>query len=151
MRIEYDKFTYNGAWYAEENIEFDGRDCDVDIQIYGYDEEIIPESSKKALDYFCDNMNSYFEKIAEKVYEYYSERLLELGVLMGTEGDHVFSTKEEILKSLKLVGVTVPDQDDYDEMAISLVFNCTWDEENGVGVCFVGQEIDEVGTQDIAL
>lgn len=52
MKIEYDKFTYDGAWYAKDNIEFDGRDCNVDIQIYGYDEEIIPESSKNVFD--CD-------------------------------------------------------------------------------------------------
>lgn len=63
----------------------------------------------------------------------------------------VLSKPKEILKMITLIGITVPDQSEYNEAAVSLVFNCTWDKENGVGIFFIGEDIDDVGFQDIAL
>ena len=99
-----------------------------------------------------DKLDGLTEKIAESILGYYNSRREELGYSNTDskeypEVDHA----REILKTVTLIGITIPDQDDYDDTAVSFVFDCTWDKENGVGVCLIGDEIDEVGPQDIAL
>lgn len=152
MNINFENYEYNGAWYGREKLEFNGQSFDVDVQIDGYDENIIPESGKIVLMDFLNKLNGYTEKIAEAVFQYYCVRREELGYSNEFNADYpALSKSEEILKMITLIGITVPDQDDYDEAAVSLVFNCTWDKENGVGLCFIGEDIDDVGFQDIAV
>lgn len=152
MNINFENYIYNGAWYGTEKVEFNGQSFDVDVQIDGYDESIIPESGKSVFLNFLHKLNGYTAKIAEAVFQYYCVRREELGYLDEFNADYpAISKSEEILKMITLIGITVPDQDDYDEAAISLVFNCTWDKENGVGICFIGEDIDDIGFQDIAM
>ena len=97
-------------------------------------------------------MNDKTYIIAEAVFKYYQERREELGYSDEMNIDYPeIREATSILDMLTLIGITIPDQDGYTEEAVSLVFNCTWDKENGVGICFVGQNIEEVGFQDIAL
>lgn len=152
MNINFENYEYNGAWYGMEKVDFNGQRFDVDVQIDGYDESIIPESGKNALLDFLNNLNNYTAKIAEAVFKYYCARRDELGYSDEVNADYpALSKPKEILKRITLIGITVPDQEDYDEAAVSLVFNCTWDQENGVGICFIGEDIDDIGFQDIAL
>ena len=152
MNINFENYEYNGAWYGIEEVEFNGQSCHVDVQIDGYDESMIPESGKKVLLDFLNKFNQYTVKISEAVFEYYCVRREELGYADEVNDEYpAISSSKDILKMISLIGITIPDQDDYDGAAVSLVFNCTWDTENGVGICFIGEEIDEVGFQDIAL
>lgn len=152
MNINFENYEYKGAWYGREKAEFNGQSFDVDVQIDGYDENIIPESGKSVLTDFLNRLNGYTEKIAEAVFQYYCVRREELGYSDEFNADYPeLSEPEEILNMITLIGITVPDQDDYDEAAVSLVFNCTWDTENGAGIRFIGDNIVDVGFQDTAL
>lgn len=152
MNINFENYIYNGAWYGTEKVEFNGQNFDVDVQIDGYDESIIPESGKSVFLNFLHKLNGYTAKIAEAVFQYYCVRREELGYSYEFNADYpAISKSEKILKMITLIGITVPDQDDYDEATVSLVFNCTWDKENGVGICFIGEDIDDIGFQDIAM
>lgn len=152
MNVNFENYEYNGAWYGTEKVDFNGQSFDVDVQINGYDESMIPESGKNAFLDFLNKLNNYTVKIAEAVFQYYCEMRDELGYSDEVNADYpALSKPKEILKGITLIGITVPDQEDYDEEAVSLVFNCTWDKENDVGICFIGEDIDDVGFQDIAL
>ena len=152
MNIHFEDYKYNGAWFGQETVTFNGQCFDVDVQIDGYDETIIPESGKNALLDFLNRFGQYTEKIAEVVFRYYCDRREGLGYADEVNADYpALNRPREILKMITLIGITVPDQDDYDEAVVSLVFDCTWDQENGVGICFTGEDIDDVGFQDIAL
>lgn len=152
MKINFDNYEYDGAWFGNETVTFNGQQFYVDVQIDGYDEIVIPESSKNALLNFLDKLNSYIPKIQEAVFEYYCELRDRLGYDVEVNDDYPdLSNSEEILNMITLIGITVPDQDDYDEDAISLVFDCTWEVEHGLGICFIGDDINEVGFQDVAL
>ena len=86
------------------------------------------------------------------MFEYYCARREELGYADEANADYpALGEANELWKMITLIGINVPDQDDYDEAAISLVFDCTWDQENGVGVCFIEENIDDIGFQDIAM
>ena len=152
MNIDFNNYEYDGAWFGNETVNFNGKDFYVDVQIDDYDDVMVPECSQKALLNFLDNLNGYLPKIKEAVFEYYCELRAELGYDVEVDDDYPeVSSSDEILNMITLVGITVPDQDDYDDEAVSLVFDCTWDAENGLGICFIGDDIDEIGFQDVAL
>ena len=122
------------------------------------DKEIIDELKKRNIQIryidknLLNNMEKYTSKVAESILDYYNDRRDELGYSDEENPDYPeVDTAEEILDMVSLIGITVPDQDDYDDTAFSLVFDCTWDKENGVGVCLEGGEVDDVGFQGIAL
>ena len=152
MNINFNNYNYNGAWYGKEKVNFNGKNIEIDVQIDGYDEDIIPENSKIVLHCFLDNFNNKIDKIVEATFEYYCSRKDELGYSDEESIDFpTLGTPNEILEMITLIGITIPDQDYYNEAAVSLIFNCTWDKENGMGICFVGEYIDEIGFQDVAL
>lgn len=147
----FDGFEYCGAWYKNMRINYANSDVDVDIQINGYDEVEMPESGKEALISFLEDMDETLEDVLDGIFEYYREVREEF--IEDDDSDEYpdYSDSREILDTLKLIGITVPDQDDYDDRAIFLVFDCDWDKENGVGVCLIGKSVEEVGDQGIAL
>lgn len=155
MENIFDGFEYCGTWYKNMRIIYANNEVDVDVQINGYDEDEMPENGKKALLSFLDDMDNTLMAVLEGIFEYYQERREELGYDEeeddGEEEYPNYSDCNELLDTLQLIGITVPDQDDYSERAIFLAFNCDWDEENGVGVCLIGDTVDEVGEQGIAL
>jgi len=152
MDINFDNYEYDGAWFGREKVSFNGHIYEVDVQIDSDDEEVIPENAKEVLSDFVNEIENYTSNIAESVLEYYNDRREELGYSEEYNADYPeVDTTKQILDMLSLIGITIPDQDDYDDTAVSLVFNCTWDKENGVGVCLEGGEVEDVGFQDIAL
>ncbi len=152
MNNIFDGFEFDGAWFGETTVNFAGKDVDIEIEIDGYDDVKIPENSKTALLSFLEDMDNIMPAVIESIFEYYHITRKELGYDMEYNPDYSdYKSCEEILQTLQLVQITVPDQDDYSEPAISLVFECDWDEEEGVGVCLVGNKVDEVGQQGIAL
>ena len=62
MNIQFEDYQYNGAWFGRETAAFNGQCYDVDVQIDGYDETIIPESGKKVFLDFLNRLNQYTEK-----------------------------------------------------------------------------------------
>ncbi len=148
----FEGFEYYGAWYKKINITFAGVSADVDVQINGYDEEEIPEKGKSAIISFLSDMDKFLYTILEGILEYYNNKREELGYDDENDFEYPYLKHcNQILETLQLVGITVPDQDDYTERAIFLVFNCNWDKENGVGVRIIGDKIEDVGAQGIAL
>lgn len=122
------------------------------MQIDSDDEGMIPDNAKEVLTDLLNNMENYTSKVADSILDYYNDRRDELGYSDEENPDYPeIDTAEEILDMVSLIGITVPDQDDYDDTAFSLVFDCIWDKENGVGLCLEGGEVEDVGFQDIAL
>ncbi len=150
--MNFENYKYNGSWYRQEKTSFNGQLLNLNIQIDSDDNTQIPESGKNILLHFVDELDIYTAQIAEGIFEYYTQRRNELGYAAEKNDDYPKVTdSSQILNMVTLIGITIPDQEDYDEPAVFLVFDCTWDTENGVGVCMAGNTIDEVGFQDIAL
>ena len=137
----FENFQYHGAWFNKTVITFNENNVEVDIQIDGYDEQEIPIKSREALESFLETKDNFTEAIAAKVFECYQRE----------QNSIEFKNPIQLLNTLQLVGITVPDQDDFCEQVIYLVFNCDWDIEHGIGIRLVGGTVDEVGHQDIAL
>ena len=152
METMLNGFEYYGAWFKKMNVKFNSKDYEVDIQINGYDEEELPETGEDAFVSFMNRIDTIPSIIGDAVLDYYKNKREELGYDVETNEDYPdYRDANSVLDTLKLIGITIPAQDDYDERAIFLVFDCSWDVENGVGVCIIGNSVEEVGPQGIAL
>ena len=58
---------------------------------------------------------------------------------------------KELLNYITLVGIKVPYADIYGGRSIGISFDCSWDEENGLGLRLNNEEVIDVGYQDIAI
>lgn len=60
-------------------------------------------------------------------------------------------TTAQLMKMITLEGIVVPYGDINEERDIGVLFSCTWDSENGLGVRLLNEEIADVGYQDVAI
>lgn len=88
----------------------------------------------------------------DPILDYYKQKRYELGYdVEFNENYPLIDTPAKILEKITLVGIFVPDNDLIDFLDIGLTFDCTWDMENGLGLCLVKGEVTEVGYQDVVL
>lgn len=76
---------------------------------------------------------------------------MELGYNDGSNADfpdlhHI----DDIIRLIQIEALIIPVSGIYEEKCVNLALSCTWDEENGVGIRFLNEMIDEIGYQDIA-
>ena len=57
---------------------------------------------------------------------------------------------EELKDMIGLDAIIIPNEGIYDGRCVALAFHCSWDDENGLGVVLVDEQISEIGYQDIA-
>ena len=96
--------------------------------------------------------NNLEREILDEILSYYTNLRSELGFDDNSNDDYPdVSTAEGIRDIIGLDTIVVPSSDIYDGRSIALAFHCTWDDENGLGVVLVDEEVREVGYQDIAL
>ena len=50
-----------------------------------------------------------------------------------------------------LEGIVVPYGDIFDGRNIGILFKCTWDTENGLGLRLLDENVTDVGYQDVAI
>lgn len=60
-------------------------------------------------------------------------------------------TTTQLMKMITLEGIVVPYGDINEERDIGVLFSCTWDSENGLGLRLLDEEIADVGYQDVAI
>ena len=88
---------------------------------------------------------------AEAIKEYYLDLRKELGYDQEYNADYPpLDNTESILQMISLDMMVIPEDGIFDGRCVCLAFSCSWDEENGLGIRFVNEEIDEIGYQDIA-
>ncbi|HLD45950.1 MAG TPA: hypothetical protein VJC18_10995, partial [bacterium] len=99
--------------------------------------------------------------ILEKIMEYYNELRVEYLDDMGLDEHHdddredisVYIPKvkstDDLHKIIKPVCVFVPDQTGKNKDRIGLLFDCSWDDRNGLGVMIKGKVLDDIGPKSI--
>ena len=149
MKADYCTFTFVNAWYGQI-VWNDNRV--IDVKIKERDPEKISDDAKNALDFFLGNYASYENEILNGIIKYYQDRRSDLGNFAPDDPDYP-EVKEihEILKMITLIGITIPKQSLYGHHSVWLVYDCTWEEEHGLGVCLSEGKITEIGFQDCAV
>lgn len=149
----------DGYWCGKQTLDFGGNTYTIDILIHGEEEEEITQRQKKAFQCFMEKWPELQEKLIEALIEYYNE---EQRFSYGPDDEEELAewwpeieTKEALLQAVTLETIVVArDFMMKDARYIYLLFSRTWGgedlDDNGIGVCYINEEIDEIAYKDIA-
>ena len=146
------------GWWGKTNIDFGGDICSVDILIHGHEDEIT-QRQRTAYEDFIRKWPALQENLIEALIEYYNE---EEYYSYGPEDEEEakewwpeIKTKEALLRAVTLETIVVEwDHGQQNGRSIYLLFSRIWGgedlDDNGIGVHYVNEEIDNIGYKDMA-
>ena len=149
------------GWCAKQTLDFGGNIVSVDILIQSEEdeEEGITKRQEQAFSRFIKKWPQLQDKLVNALIEYYNE---EERFSYGPEDEEELAewwpeieTKEALLQAVTLETIVVPPDYMMDEgRYIYLLFTRTWggedSDDDGIGVCFINEKIDEIAYKDIA-
>ena len=145
------------GWQGKQKIDFGGSTYTVDLWIKGEDE--IAKIQKKAFNCFMEKWPQLQEELIEALIKYYNE---DERFAYGPDDEEEaaewwpeIETKEALLQAVTLETIVVPE--DFmmeEERCIYLLFSRIWggedSDDNGIGVCYIDEKLDEIAYKDIA-
>ena len=145
MKVDYSKFELGINFCADVIIEDGGSEKTIEAQIQPDPKHEIPESGKEKLEFFLDNYSKYKQFLLVPIFEYYQACRNEWG---ATEpDDELYPEVKDMNKMYEMVSlntVTVYDETYSDKRTIGLFYDCTWDEEEGMGIAIaLGNTVSE--------
>ena len=148
----FGKIEYDYIWFRRSKIKFFNNEVDIMLMIAGDDEGQFEDGQYEAYQALINKWNEIEETFLEPILEYYKQKRKELGydIELNKNYPEIKSTKE-LLNYITLVGIKVPYADIYGGRSIGISFDCSWDEENGLGLRLNNEEVIDVGYQDIAI
>lgn len=147
-------------WHGKQMLDFGGSTYNVDILINNDDEEEkITAKQKEAFKCFMEKWPKLQDGLIEALIEYYNEEeRFSYGPDDEEESEEWWpeiETREDLLQAVTLETIVVPD--DFmmeDGRCIYLLFSRIWGgedlDDNGIGVCYIDEEISEIAYKDIA-
>lgn len=148
----FGELEYNYIWSRNIIIDFLGKERKISLMINGDDDGIFEEEQYIAYTSFMKEWESLQEQTLQQILNYYKEKRHELGYDVEENKKYpLIESVEQLLQHINLVGIVIPYSGAYDGRECGLTFDCTWDSENGIGVCFVNEKVIEVGYQDIVM
>ena len=148
MKVDYSKFELGVHLHGKVVIDEGGHNKEITAQLEPDDNGEIPDAEKKTLEFFLDNYSEYTQFLLEHIFEYYKECRDEWG---ATEPDDPkfpeVKDKNKMYEMASLRGLMVLDEAYSGKQTITLFYDCTWDEEEGMGIKMVGFNIVNIGIQ----
>jgi hypothetical protein len=145
--LDYDNF-----WYKDITVSFFDRTAEISLTISGEENGIFDDGQYTAFTVFMQYWGRIQARLLQAILEYYLEKRHELGYdIEVNEGYPLIETTDQLLDHITIVGVDVPYADIFEGRAIGITFDCTWDNENGVGLRLINEKIVDVGYQDVAM
>lgn len=155
MRINdsiFGELEYNYIWSKDIIIDFLGKETEINLMINGDEDGEFEEEQYIAYNSLMKNWSCLQEDILESILEYYKAKRHELGYdIEGNEKYPLIETIEKLLQNITLVGIVIPYSGAYEGKECGVIFDCTWDYENGIGICLVDEKVIEVGYQDVVI
>ena len=150
MSHPFDNLKYDTIWETE--LYFDIFDANARLSLYA--EEEGPEEWQKILfDNFYKAQNELKPKIYNAIYKYYQEVAHEYRNMLGSEAlkfapevNDINGLRKLLTPDSVFIADVFPEKEE-----IGILFECTWEDEHGLGVRIEDGNIVEVGFQDVCL
>ena len=146
MKVDYSKFESGVYLHGKVVIEEAGSNKEITAQLEPDDNGEIPEAEKKTLELYLENYPEYKKFLLDHIYKYYQKCRDEWGNV--EPDDELFpevKDKNKMYEMASLRGLMVLDEAYSGKRAISLFYNCTWNEEDGMGIRIaLGSNVSEV-------
>lgn len=148
----FGELSYEYTWSKKFKIKFIDSEVDIVVLIDGEQDEPFELGQYEAYTELLNKWESIHKTFLKFILEYYISKRYELGYTVESNEKYPeIQTEEEILKHITLVGINVPYEGLYGGRSIGISFDCSWDNENGIGLRLCNEEVIEVGYQDIAI
>ncbi|MCY6354334.1 DUF2004 domain-containing protein [Clostridium sp. ZS2-4] len=148
----FGELKYDYIWSKYTTIDFLGKETKITLMINGDEDGVFEEEQYIAYNSLMEKWSNLQETILEPILNYYKQKRHELGYdIEFNENYPLIETIEKLLENITLVGIVIPYSGAYDGGEIGVIFDCTWDDENGIGLCLVDEKVIEVGYQDVAI
>jgi hypothetical protein len=99
-----------------------------------------------------ENWGAIQQSILKPILDYYKPNRSELGYDVSyNERYPLIESNDKLLESIMLVGIFVPSARRFEGRYIGLTFDCTWDQENGLGLRLLDEAVIDVGYQDVVI
>ncbi|AAK79613.1 ADP-heptose:LPS heptosyltransferase [Clostridium acetobutylicum] len=155
MRINdsiFGELEYDYIWTKDVIIDFLGKETEISLMVNGDEDGVFEEEQYIAYTLLMKKWSNLQEEILEAILNYYKSKRHELGYdIENYEKYPLIENIENLLKNITLVGIVIPYSGAYDGRECGVTFDCTWDNENGIGVCLVDEKVIEVGYQDVVM
>ncbi|WP_312112089.1 DUF6985 domain-containing protein [Brevibacillus reuszeri] len=148
----FGELSYNYTWARDTTILFWGKETEIVLMIDGEENGKFDEEQYSAYQSFMQHWEQLQRSILQPILDYYQEKRHELGYdIEQNEYYPLVETTEQILEMITLEGILVSYGDIYEERDMGILFHCTWDEENGLGLRLLNEKVANVGYQDVAI
>ncbi|MBL3648457.1 DUF6985 domain-containing protein [Bacillus sp. RHFS10] len=148
----FGELDYQYQWVGYRTINFLEKDTEITLLIGGEEDGEFDEGQYVAYNSLVDNWEQVQHNILRPILDYYKQKRQELGYDVSVNEDYpLIETIDQLIEHITLVGISVPYDFLREGRDIGLSFDCTWDEENGLGVRLINEEVEEVGYQDVAI
>ena len=146
----FGNLEYEYGWNGTVEIDCFGKMEEIDLTVCGEEDTPITEQQRSSYKAFMAAWNGIRDDVAEEIGEYYISLREELGY--DEEYNSCYPPIDhpsDVLGMISLDQMVIPDDGIYDGRSVCLAFSCSWDDENGMGIRFLNEKIDETGYQDI--
>lgn len=148
----FGELDYQYKWVGYRTIKFIGKDIEIALLVAGTEEGNFDEGQYKAYNSLMDNWEQIQHRLLPSILEYYKQKRQELGYDVSINENYpLIETVDQLIEHITLVGISVPYEFLRDGRDIGVSFDCSWDEENGLGVRLINEKVDEIGYQDVAI
>lgn len=147
--------SYDLYWTREIKVNIFNHEKTVILSIYGEEDGLFLKSQEDAYTNFILNMDTIMKDAEVKIFEYYQEICMEYREMVGVEDADkiapIIHDKAEMKDLVTLEEIVINRAIVKNIREVGLLFECTWEEEHGMGVKIENEQITEVEYQDIVL
>ncbi|MFS0554767.1 DUF6985 domain-containing protein [Brevibacillus sp. 179-C9.3 HS] len=148
----FGELAYFLVWSRDTTIHFCGKEAKITLTVEGEEDGKFDEEQYMAYQSLMQNWEHLQPSVLQAIFDYYKQKRHELGYDIEFNEDYPFiETQEQLLERIVLHEIVVPYGDIFEGRDIGLLFGCTWDEENGLGLRLLNEEVTEVGYQDVVI
>ena len=149
----FGQIEFNGFfWEKDIDVRFCGKDCRITLTIAADENGEFEPSQYDAYIVLMEKWDNIHFSFLKPILVYYNKKRAELGYdKMPSEDYPEISTVEELLQHIEITGVSIAYAGTYGNRSVGITFDCTWDNENGIGVQLNDEQVLEVGYQDITI
>lgn len=143
---------YSYIWSRDLTLPYMTEEKTIPLMIEGESDGIFEEEQYNAYISLMNNWTHIQQGIIEEILSYYIKTRIELGYDIDPNFNYPdINTVEDLLNHIELDGIHIPYAFYDDKRSVGLLFNCTWDSENGIGVELINEQVHSIGFQDNVL
>lgn len=148
----FGELEYKYGWSKDTTIHFLGKETEVALMIDGEEEGEFDEEQYTAYQSLMQNWEQVQHSLLQPILDYYQQKRHELGYDIALNENYpLIETTDQLLDMITLEGIVVPYGEIREGRDIGILFNCTWDQENGLGLRLLNEGVVDVGYQDIVI